>query len=333
MKHNRFLSLLAAAALLLGINGQFLPRAHADSAAYNLMMNWFPEPEEGGFYYADHMGLYKKYGINTTIDLFGFSVNQFTDVLTGKVAFGMGNADEILQYRSRGAPLVAIMASFQTNPQGFLWHAEDKSIHSLADFSNHTIIYSFGAGFYPYLLQHYHWANVKTKNYDFTSRAFAVDPRAVNQCYVTSEPYVWSKQGLKVKYALIADSGYSPYGDLIFTSESMVKNHPDLVRAFVKASVEGWYSYLKNPAATNAYLQTAPGAKNFPMKPDEAAFDFKQVKGLHLVDGGDATKFGIGYFTPARWKTLRQQMVSTGQKVGSVDVSKAFTNQFLPVKM
>jgi NitT/TauT family transport system substrate-binding protein len=332
MKRYRIAPLLVAATWLMVSVGQALPHAHADSASYNVSMNWFPEPEEGGFYYADHMGLYKKYGINTTIRIYGFSVNGFTDVLSGKIAFAMGNADEVLQYRSRGAPLVAIMNTFQVNPQGFLWHAEDKSIHSLADFSNHTIIYAFGVGYFAYLQKHYHWTNIKTRNYDFTSRAFALDPKAVNQCYVTSEPYVWGKQGLKVKYDLIASSGYDPYGDLIVTTESMVKNHPDLVRAFVKASVEGWYSYLKDPSATNTYMLTAPGAKNYPLKPDEMAFDFNQVKRLKLVNGGDAATHGIGYFSLARWKTLQQQMVSTGQKVGKVDVTQAFTNQFLPGK-
>ena len=333
MKRSRFLSLIATVVLLVSVNGMMLPRAQASSPAYNSIMNWFPEPEHGGFYYAEQMGLYKKYGINSTINEYSFSIPiTIPYVLSGKAAFGMANADEVLQFRSRGAKIVAIMGTFQTNPQGFLWHAEDTSIHGLADFSNHTIIYVIGAGYYPYLLQHYHWTNIKTKNYDFTSRAFALDPKAVNQCYVTAEPYVWGKQGLKVKYALIADSGYNPYGDLIFTTESMVKNHPDVVRAFVKASVEGWYSYLANPAATNAYIETAPGHKNFPLKPDEIAFDFHQVKRLHLVGGGDAAMHGIGHFMLARWKTLQQQMVSTGQKVGGVDVRNAFTNQFLPAK-
>src|SRR5262249_54221082 len=153
--------------------------------------------------------------------------------LPGKADFVMANADDVLQFRAKGAKIVAIMNTFQTNPQGFIYHAEDTSIHSLADFSNHTIIYTIGGlTAFPYMLRKYHWTNIKTRSYDFTSRAFALDPKAVNQCYVTSEPYLWSKQGLKVKYLLNAASGYSPYGDVIVTTEAMVKNHPDVVRAF-----------------------------------------------------------------------------------------------------
>ncbi|MDB5059422.1 MAG: hypothetical protein JWO59_2894 [Chloroflexi bacterium] len=334
MKVRGIVSIIAAAAVIAGATGAATtPRARAATPAYNLILNWFPEPEEGGFYEAQRLGLYQKAGVSSSINEFGFSISPEVNVLQGKAAFGMGNADEILQYNARGAKLVAILGTFQTNVQGILWHAEDKTVHGLADFSNHTLIYSFGGGYEPYLLLKYKYKNFKTKNNDFTSRAFAADPKAVNQCFVTSEPYQWAKQGLKVKYALIANSGYNPYGSIIFTTQDMVNKHPDAVRAFVKASVQGWYSYLKDSKATNAYMMTAAGAKNYPMKPDAQNFSYSQLVHLHLIDGGDATTHGIGWFNVNRWKTLQQQMVAVGQKVGSVDLTKAFTNQFLPGKL
>jgi NitT/TauT family transport system substrate-binding protein len=329
MKRSQFLS-LAAASTLAGASEFIAPRVQAASGpAYKMIMNWFPEPEEGGYYEAQRLGLYAQNGINLTIAEFGYSVVSFEYVLTGKAAFGMANADEVLQWRQKGAKVVAIMTTFQTNPQGILWHAEDTTIKTLADLSNHTLIYSFGAGYEPYLVEKYHYTNFKTQSYDFTSRAFSLNPKAANQCYVTSEPYAWGKQGLKIKYALIASSGYSPYGDIIFTTEDMINKNPGAVKAFVKASVAGWTSYLKDSMATNVYMATAPGAKNYPLKPDEMAFSYSQVKKLGLVAGGDAIKHGIGYMSLERWQTLQQQMVSTGQKVGGLDVTKAFTNQFL----
>jgi NitT/TauT family transport system substrate-binding protein len=335
MKRPRLLPLLAVLTVVACTNSAALAPARAAGPTYNVYMNWFPEPEEGGYYYADHMGLWQKYGVDAGIHEFSFAINSTIGqiLLPGKGTFVMANADEVLRYRAKGAKIVAIMNTFQINPQGIIYHAEDTSIHSLADLSNHTLIYSFGAGYEPYLVLKYHYTNFKTQSYDFTSRAFALNPKAVNQCYVTSEPYVWGKQGLKVKYLLIAASGYSPYGDVIATTEDMVKNHPDQVRAFVKGAVEGWYAYLKDPKATNAYMLAAPGAKNYPQKPDEQMFSYNQVVKLGLIAGGDAATHGIGYFSLARWKTLQQQMVSVGQKVGNVDVTQAFTNQFLPGKM
>lgn len=338
MKRTRLFSLLAAASLMAGTQGAMMRHVQASSPAspaYNMIMNWFPEPEEGGFYNAQRLGLYQKAGINSSISEYSYAINITVPfVVSGKYTFGMANADEILQFRARGAKVVAILGTYQINDQCILWHANDNSIKTLADLSNHDLYYTFGAGYEPYLVLKYHYKNFKTFSYDFTPRKFVADPKGANQCFATSEPYTWGEQGIKVKSALIASTGYNPYGDLIFTTEDMIAKHPDVVKAYVQASVAGWSGYLNDPAqatATNkSYLESQPGAKNYLLNPGEINYSYNELKSLKLVNGGDAAKHGIGYFTLARWKTLQQQMVSTGQKVGGVDVSKAFTNQFLP---
>ncbi len=336
MKHRCLLSILACAALLVGARGAVPAPTRAAGPSYNLIMNWFPEAEEGGYYTAQRLGLYQKAGINSSINEFSYSIHSTVPlVITGKGhAFGMANADELLQYQARGANIVAIMTTFQINPVGILWHAEDTSIKTLADLSNHKLIYRFGAAYEPYLVQKYHYSNFTTGEYDFTSRGFALDPKAVNQCYVTSEPYVWGQQGIKVKYALLASTGYDPYGDVIFTTRDMIAKHPDVVRAFVKASIEGWNDYLTNTAlaaATNKDLQSEPGSKVYVLTANQINFSYSQVLKLKLVNSGDALVHGIGYLSQARWKTLQTQMVGTAQKVGGIDVSKIYTDQFLPV--
>jgi NitT/TauT family transport system substrate-binding protein len=334
MKRTRLFSILAVAGLLAGTRGAPPPPTHAASPAYNMIMNWFPEPEEGGFYNAQRLGFYQKAGINSSISEYSFAINiTIPFVAAGKYAFGMANADEILTFRARGAKVVAILGTYQTNDQCILWHANDKTIKTLADLSNHNLYYTFGAGYEAYLVLKYHYRNFKTFSYDFTPRKFSQDPKGTNQCFITSEPYQWGEQGVKTKAALIASTGYNPYGDLIFTTEDMIAKHPDVVRAYVKASIAGWNGYLNDASqatATNAYLETAPGAKNYKLNPGELKYSYTELKQLKLVNGGDAAKHGIGIFTLARWKTLQHQMVSIGQKVGGVDVTKAFTNQFLP---
>ena len=334
MKPRRLLSLLAAAALAgstLGVPGASLPHARA-AATYSMIMNWFPEPEVGGYYAADSLGYYKQAGLDFKINEFGYSVQPIQYVLSGRATFGMANADEILLARARGAKVVAVMATFQINDQALMWHAEDTTIKGVGDLSNHTLVYSFGGGYEPYLVQKYNYTNFKTRNYDFTLRYFATHKDAVNQAYATSEPYQAQQMGIKVKYALIADSGYSPYGDLIFTTEDMIKNHPDAVKAFVASSVKGWYHYLKSPDATNTYLKTAPGAKNFPLTPGNMTYSWATEKKLNLIDGGEAKTHGIGYFSLTRWQTLQKQMIGVKVKpnISALDVTNAFTNQFVP---
>jgi NitT/TauT family transport system substrate-binding protein len=292
------------------------------------MMNFFPEPEEGGEYAAVALGIYKKYGIDAPIMAFpSTAINAIPYVATGKVVFGMAGADEVLQARQRGIPIVTLFAIYQTTEFGMMWHAEDTSIKTLADLSNHTVIYVFGSPFWKYLQQKYHYRNVKEVNYDFTLRLFLANKKAVNQVSVTSEPYLAVKAGATVKAVSLASTGFNPYGNVVFTTEQELQQHPGVVHAFVKATLEGWRTYFKNPTPVNRYMQTAPGSKDYPLSLDAMKFDVDQSR--PLVMGGDAARGGIGTMTMSRWVTLKQQLESVGIKLDKVDAGKAFTTQFL----
>lgn len=328
-------SFLALACLLLAIvpfgataRGASLASRPAALTRVTQVMNWFPEPEHGGLYGAVQQGIYRKHGLDLKIVTFNPSLACDGMVAAGHVDFCMTNADSLLLSRQQGIPVVGVMTIFQVNPQGILWHAEDKSVHGVADISNHTMVYSFGAAYWSYLKSKYHYANVKEQNTDYTLRAFYANPKAVNQCYVTSEPYTAMSQGHKVKWALIASSGYNPYAQVMITRESMIQQHPDVVKAYVQASIEGWKAYFNNPEKVFAYLKTVPGAKSYPLTLAAMRFSFSQLKPLVLA--GAAKAHGIGYTDPAGMARLQKQMEGVGLKLDKVDVSKAFTNQFLP---
>lgn len=303
------------------------------------LMNWFPESEHGGFYTAQDLNLYQKHGVDVKIQPFSFAyqgLDAIKEVALSKLTFAMANADDVYSARSKGLPVVAVFATMQDDLQCFMWHANDKTIPAtdpFAHFSNHTVVYGFGSTFWDYLLNKYHYTNVKTVNYDFTLRNFAAIPSSINQGYISEEPYTaeHSKPPIHVKAALIATTGYNPYYQAIITSEDEVKNHPDVVRAYVAATIEGWRTYFSSHAAlekTNAYMRQDPTAKSFPLTPQSMDYAANAVKSI--VMGGAARTHGIGYMSPARWVQLKQQLVSVGLKVGAVDPMSAFTDQFLP---
>jgi NitT/TauT family transport system substrate-binding protein len=329
------LSLALSASLggLLLLGSAVMPTQAQSRTAASLvhvtqMMNFFPQPEEGGHYAAVYLGIYKKFGLDAPIVPFPTTaINAIPYVAAGKVDFGMAEADEVLQARQQGVPIVVLMAEYQTTEVGLMWHAEDTSIKGFADLSNHTVIYSFGVTYWKYLKQKFHYKNVKEVNYDFTLRLFLANKRAVNQVSVTSEPYLAMKAGAKVKWATLAVSGFNPYGDVVFTTEQMIRAHPDVVRAYVKATIAGWTAYFKNPGPTNKYMQTANGSKNYPLTLAAMAFDVNQSRPLIL--GGDAATHGIGWMTRARWAVLKQQLESVGVKLDKVDLRKVYTTAYL----
>ena len=72
----------------------------------------------------------------------------------------------------------------------------------------------------------------------------------MQQGYLSSEPYAIEKEAdFKPNVFLLADHGWPPYATTILCMEKTVKERPKAVAAFVKASMEGWKSYLGRPVA------------------------------------------------------------------------------------
>ena len=62
--------------------------------------------------------------------------------------------------------------------------------------------------------------------------------------------------GRKPQVFLYADHGYPSYATLVMVNMRMIEAKPELVQAFVDATIEGWGDYLHgDPAPGNALIQ------------------------------------------------------------------------------
>src|ERR1700737_2737837 len=87
-----------------------------------------------------------------------------------------------------------------------------------------------------FLKQKYGYTDDQIRPYIFSVAPFLADPNAVQQGYLTSEPFTIEAQGVKPVVLLLADAGYSSYGSLIQTSNKLAQEKSDLVQRFVDAS-------------------------------------------------------------------------------------------------
>jgi NitT/TauT family transport system substrate-binding protein len=287
--------------------------------------NWVAQPEHGGNYAALAKGFYKDAGLDMTITSGGPGVSATALVAAGKAQFGMGSTDEILMARANGIPLVGVAAIFQKSPQALLFH-KGQDIKSFADLNGRKVFVNLGAGYWEYMKRAFKLDKVQEMKYNFELVSFVNDPKSVVQCYITSEPFELKKQGIETEYLLNADSGFSPYGNLMYTTEAFIKEHPEEVKAFVAATVKGWAYYNDNYKEINPVIQQ----RNPDMPVDKMEFGANAQK--PLIVGGDAEKNGIGTMTKERWETMNKQLVEVGVLKAPQDVSKAYTTEFLPKK-
>ncbi len=120
--------------------------------------------------------------------------------------------------------------------------------------------------------------------YTFNVQPFLADKNLVQQGYVTSEPFSVDKGGQPFYVYPLSDWGYPPYGNSIICMADTIRKRPAAVAAFVKASMEGWKSYLQDPTPGNSLIAKA----NPQMSAEQIAFGIAQMKQYQLVTGGDA---------------------------------------------
>jgi NitT/TauT family transport system substrate-binding protein len=325
---SRRITVFALAALAFGV-GCSKKKTALDGGApaahkVKLALNWVPEPEFGGFYAARESGAYKQRGLDVEILGGGAGVPVLQMVATGRADFGTVGADEIIMGRVQGADVVAVFATYQTFPQGIMVHRARGLTRIEQAFQSGTIALQSGVAYGAYLKQKFSWQGGQVVPYDGGVARFLSDPNFSQQCYVTSEPLAAKKQGGDPQVFLIADTGFNPYATVVITRGELLKKQPELVRAFVQASREGWQSYLRDPSSTNAKL----GELNKSM--DREALSASAEAQKPFIETAETKSTGLGTMQRTRWETLVNQLFDLKFIATKPDVDALFVNVASP---
>ncbi|HWW23869.1 MAG TPA: ABC transporter substrate-binding protein [Edaphobacter sp.] len=310
--------LIAGLCLLTGCKHRVQP---TDPIVITLQTDWYPQPEQGGFYDALLKGYYKEEGLDIRIAPGGPYISGEQQVAGGAAQLAMGSSDQVLVAVSRGLPVIAVAATMQQDPQAIMLHKESP-IQNFADLNGHSIAVKPGSIWFQYLVKRYDLANVREIPATYSVANFLNDPSYIQQCFITSEPYFAGRSGAQVRTMLISDSGYQPYR-VVFASTTFLHDHPDLVAKFVRASLRGWRDYLADPAVANAEISKLNPA----MSKDQMQFSTRTLKNDHFITGPDPSQ--LGHFTPERWNTLYQQLSNLKVITNPIDPKTAYTMQFL----
>jgi NitT/TauT family transport system substrate-binding protein len=296
---------------------------HADDKI-TFLTSWYAQAEHGGFYQAVAAGIYKKYGLDVSVKMGGPQINGMQLLTAGQADFIMGYDLQVLNSVEKGLPVTTVATSFQKDLQGMMTHEDVKSLAGLKDKSILAATTAHTT-WLPWLKAKYGYTDSQIRPYTFNLQPFFADDKVAQQAYPSSEPFQAMKNGKKVNFFLFADEGYPPYGTTIVTTQKLITEKPDVVARFVKASIEGWKSYLADPTLGNALIKK----DNPKMDDEQIAFGVKRMKELHVFDGGDAATLGAGVMTDARWEQTYKFMVSAGLLKADTDWKKAYTTRFV----
>lgn len=291
--------------------------------------DWKAQAEQGGFYQAKALGLYEKAGLDVTLRGGGPGVNIAQLLGAGAIDFGMGSNSFIpLNMVRAGVPAKAVMAAFQKDPQVLITHPRD-DISTLADIKERPVMIADASvnAFWVWLRAKYDFSDRQIRKYTFNLAPFLVNKEAIQQGYVTSEPYtIATRGGFEPQVFLLSDYGYPSYAAMVLAQNQLIEQRPELVQAFVNASIEGWQSYVYgDPTPGNQLILAA----NPEMRQDIINQAIEQIRSRAMLASSDTEKNGLGAMSRARWQSFFTTMSENGVYRKSLDWQNAFTTKFV----
>ena len=295
-----------------------------------LRLNWLLYGFHTPFYLGLERGYYKEEGIDLTIGEGQGSVRAVQTVGAKSDMFGLADGGSVVAGVSKGAPVKAVMAITNSSPYSLAVRA-DSGIKTLKDVEGKTIATAPGEAGLQLLPALFARNNVdidkvKILRVEGAGKMVAVAEKRAEglMAGLDNQSLTLPKEGVP-----LIDFAYSKYGAntvglTIFTNTDLIKEKPDLVRRFVKATVRSF-----NAAINEQEASIKAGQK---VKPDlETALSLAQLKvGLGLMKTEATAKLPTGYFAQKDWDDTLELMKKYMALETSMKASDYFTNEFLP---
>lgn len=283
--------------LLFSIFVSSIAHAAVPLEKIKLALNWKAEPEFGGFYEALDKGYYKEQGFDVEI-LEGGSGTPTTQMLVnGTVDLAIVSSEELILQNDRDPArrLIGVFSAFEKSPYMIMAHEESgyKNLSEVFAKDGQQISLQKGLPYVDFLLNKFKPVKAQVVPYAGGIALFTQDKKLAQQGFIFAEALQAELAGLKVKTWLVANEGFNPYLVLLAVSEKNLKSNSDKYTKFVKATRQGWQSYLKNPKQTNTLLNK----KNPSMKLEVMTASMDKVKSLALFP----KELPQGAMTDMRW--------------------------------
>ncbi|MFC7680465.1 ABC transporter substrate-binding protein [Paenibacillus sp. GCM10028914] len=292
-----------------------------------VMLDWSANTNHTGLYVAKDLGYYEEEGLNVNIVQPGAGGSDAL-VASGKADFGVSYQEGVTLARTQGVPLVSIAAVIQHNTSGFA-APSDRNIKRAADFEGKA----YGAWGSP-VEEAVMKSIMEIDNADVSkvqkinigdADYFTAVKRDIDFAWIF---YAWT--GIEAKLRgddldMIYVKDYSEaldyYTPVLVTSEKLINEDPELVKAFMRATAKGYEYAINEPEEAAALL-----SKAVPELDKELVLESQKWLSPRYQD--DAPRWGEQ--KESVWKGYAEWMFERNLLDKPLEVNSAYTNEFLP---
>lgn len=293
-----------------------------------LRLNWIPDPTFTGPYVAKYNGFWSKKGLDVDIKVGGYQINPISLVASGENDFGIAGADRVLYAVANKIPIKAIAVDFKQNPVGWVVR-EESNIKTPKDFEGHKIGFKYGeeSEFIFYALMKKYSVNIDKIEripVEYSLNPFFMKIVEAFPVYMNEEPHRIRDKGIKIRIINPAEYGIQIYGNVVFTSDKLIKTNPELIRRFLEGYIDGWEFARNNPGISAKLL------KENVKEMDQATIERVLNSTLELLDEkAGERKSKIGSMNKEGWEKIKEMLVNYGELNKDINVEDAFDMSFI----
>ncbi|MEW8506983.1 MAG: EAL domain-containing protein [Candidatus Thiodiazotropha sp.] len=272
-----------------------------------LQLKWKHQFQFAGYYAALEKGYYREAGLDVQIREHSGERSPIDVLLDGDAEFAVSSADVVIK-RAQGYPVVAMAAIYQHSPYALLVRA-DSSIQTVSDLASKRIM--LGQGWQDAALQAMlqrgglEATAFQRLESNFDAMSLLRNEVDAFNAYITDQGYLLREMGVEPHYIMPKDYGLDFYGDVLVTLESEIKDHPQRVEAFRRATLEGWnYALNHIDEIVDLILENynTQGMSREHLR-YEAVMSQQLIEPLFVE---------IGYMNPERWEHIKSIFVELG---------------------
>jgi NitT/TauT family transport system substrate-binding protein len=296
--------------------------------AIKLPVGYVPNVQFAPLYVAIDKGYFKEEGLDVSLD-YNMETDSVALLGAGKLEFAIVSGEQVLLGRGKGLPVVYAAAWYNNFPVGVIVDPA-KNVTKPADLKglNIGLPGTYGANYIGLrallaaggLTEE----DVKLNSIGYTqAESFMTKKVDAAAIYVTNEPILLKEKG--VDFSLLKISDYtSLVANGLATNEATIKDHPELVRGMAKALLRGVADASADP--DSAYEICKKYVENL----DKA--DAKVQKAVLNASIDYWKNSQPGTTNPEAWQNTQKILLDMGLLEKELDLTKAFTNDFLPAK-
>ena len=208
-----------------------------------LQLQWLDQFQFAGYYMAKEKGFYKDVGLDVTLKKYAFGVNSLDDVLAGKSTFGIGRSS-LIAASSSGKRVALLAAIYQSSPL-VLIALKSSGINTIKDFEGKKLMMTKDAIETASIDAMITSSRIDESEIRYVEHSFSLEKLINSEIdlyagYISNEPYKLQELGIAYKLFYPAEYGFDFYEDILFTTQKEIEEHPQRVKDFKEASLQGW---------------------------------------------------------------------------------------------